>query len=626
MKGEIKETAAKMTEVLLKKQNPDGTWSFCFENSPMTDAYMIILIRSLYVKEDVLISRLVKRLFNMQTKEGTWRLFKDEAEGNLSATIDAYFALRYSGLIDEKDPRLVKAERFIKDKGGLEKAHTLTKLMLAVHGQYEWRHLMPVPIEVLLIPRTFPVSFWDFSSYARAHIVPFLLVRDSRYHLQSARTPNIRHLFLQERPSSGRDDDCDRIFLLEKIKEGIKGLAGLPELLRSQARQFAQDYMIKRIERDGTYLSYFSTTFFMIYALKSIGYRSDSTIIKNALDGMKRMICLTGNGPHVQNSPSVVWDTALISHALQESGLSFEDEAIRKSVDYLVKHQQYKFGDWAIGLPDVSPGGWGFSESNSIHPDVDDTTAALRAITYSAGEKQEIRRAWERGVEWVLGLQNHDGGWPAFEKNKTKGILSSFPLDGAEAAAIDPSAADLTGRTLEFLGNRAGLTKDHPNMKRGLRWLKLTQGKDGSWAGRWGIHFIYGTWAAVTGMRAAGVPNPDKSIRRAEKWLEGNQRSDGGWGESCYSDQKGAYVPLSFSTVSQTSWALDALISISDQPTPAIKKGMGSLLKLLNGEGSPEAYTYPTGAALKGAFYVNYHSYQWIWPLLTLNHFLNKYD
>ncbi|OAT82057.1 squalene-hopene cyclase [Bacillus sp. MKU004] len=625
MKGEIKETADKMAEEIRERQNPDGTWSFCFENSPMTDAYMIILIRSLYFKEDALVSQLVKRLLNMQTKEGTWKLFKDEAEGNLSATIEAYFALRYSGLLHEKDPRLVKAERFIKHMGGMEKAHSLTKMMLAVHGQYEWRHIMPVPIEVLLIPRTFPISFWDFSSYARAHIVPFLLVRDARYHLQSARTPNIRHLFLQGRSDSLHDIDEDRFFLFEKLKEGIKGLAGFPELLRSEARQFAKDYMLKRIERDGTYLSYFSTTFFMIYALKSIGYRSDSSIIKNALDGLKRIICQTDNGLHVQNSPSLIWDTALISHALQESGLPFEDETIRKSVEYLLKHQHYKFGDWAIDLPDVSPGGWGFSESNSIHPDVDDTTASLRAITYSAGAKPEIRHAWERGVDWVLGMQNRDGGWPAFEKNKTKGILASFPLDGAEAAAIDPSTADLTGRTLEFLGSRAGLTKDHPDVKRGITWLTMTQEENGSWAGRWGIHFIYGTWAAITGMRAAGVPSSNKRIGKAEKWLENIQRTDGGWGESCYSDQRGKYVPLSFSTVSQTAWALDALISISDQPTPAIEKGMGRLLELLHSEESSPAHTYPTGAVLKDVFYAHYHSYQYIWPLLTLNHYLKKY-
>ncbi|MGR3763177.1 squalene--hopene cyclase [Rossellomorea sp. NS-SX7] len=623
MKGVIEETANKMVEELRRRQNPDGTWSFCFENSLITDAYMIILIRSLYLMEDKLVLQLVNRLLNMQTEEGTWKVFEDEREGNLSATIEAYFALRFSGLLDEKDPRLKKAEQFIKDKGGLEEAHTLTKLMLAAHGQYEWRYLMPVPIEVLLIPRSFPISFWDFSSYARGHIVPFLLLRDGRYHLKTSRTPNIRHLFLH----GSRDQDSEsRVFLLETLKEGVKGLAGLPDSIRSQARQFAHEYMLKRIESDGTYLSYFTTTFFMIYALKSIGYKEDSPVIRNALHGLKAMICQTENGPHVQNSPSLVWDTALISDALQESGAGFEEGTIERSVGYLLKHQHYKYGDWAIEIPTVAPGGWGFSESNSIHPDVDDTTAALRAITYSASENPDIRQAWDRGIKWVLGMQNRDGGWPAFEKNKTKGILASFPMDGAEAAAIDPSTADLTGRTLEFLGSRAGLTKDHPKMKRGIGWLKLSQEEDGSWAGRWGVHYIYGTWAAVTGMKAAGVPSTDKSIMMAKRWLEGIQRRDGGWGESCYSDQKNKYVPLSFSTASQTAWALDALISISDRPDDAIEIGMKKLLDLINNDQPSLADAYPTGAGLKGKFYIHYHSYKWIWPLLTMSHYLNKYE
>jgi sporulenol synthase len=623
MRGEIEETVKKMEEILRQKQKPDGSWSFCFENSLMTDAYMIILIRSFFLEEDRLLSQLVGRLLKMQTKDGTWKVFKDEEGGNLSATIEAYFALRFSGLLDEEDKRLKKAEQFIKNKGGLEEAHTLTKLMLAVHGQYEWRHLMPVPIEILLIPRSFPISFWDFSSYARGHIVPFLLLRDGRYHMKSARTPNIRHLFLH----SNRDQHDPRgIFLLEKIKEGVKEIVGLPESIRSHAQQFAHDYMQKRIESDGTFLSYFSTTFFMIYALKSIGYKEKSSVIQHAINGLKEMICQTGNGPHVQNSPSQVWDTALITDALQEAGVSFEDEMIKRSVNYLVKKQHYKYGDWAIEIPTISPGGWGFSESNSIHPDVDDSTAALRAITYSASEKPEIRQAWDRGIDWLLGMQNRDGGWPAFEKNKTKGILASFPMDGAEEAAIDPSTPDLTGRTLEFLGNRAGLTKDHPKMRRAIQWLKLSQEENGSWPGKWGIHYIYGTWAAVTGMRAAGVPSTDKSVQRAKEWLERIQRRDGGWGESCYSDQKGSYIPLSFSTASQTAWALDALITLSEQPTDVIEIGVKKLLDIINDEQTSEADSYPTGAGLKGKFYVHYHSYQWVWPLLTLSKYKNKYN
>ncbi|MCA1055696.1 squalene--hopene cyclase [Rossellomorea aquimaris] len=622
MNGKLPKTVTKMVEELRARQQPDGTWSFCFENSLMTDAFMIILIRSLGLKEDHLVTHLVQRLLNMQTEAGTWKVFEDEVEGNLSSTIEAYFALKFSGLLDERDIRLKKAERFILDKGGLGKAHTLTKLMLAIHGQVEWRYLMPVPIEVLLIPERFPISFWDFSSYARGHMVPFLLLRDGRYQLKTSRTPNIRHLFLPERETN---EDENRLYLLEGLKEGVKALAGLPESLRLQARQFAHDYMLKRIESDGTYLSYFSTTFFMIYALKSAGYKENSGVMAGAFKGLKAMICQTTNGPHVQNSPSLIWDTALISDALQESGISFDDEAIARAVDYLVKHQHYKFGDWAMEVRSVPPGGWGFSESNSIHPDVDDTTAALRAITYSASEHPSIRQAWDRGIQWVLEMQNRDGGWPAFEKNKTKGILASFPLDGSESAAIDPSTADLTGRTIEFLGGRAGLTKDHPKIKRGIKWLKLSQEENGSWPGRWGIHYIYGTWAAVTGMRAAGVPSTDHSVEKAKRWLEGIQREDGGWGESCYSDQKNTYVPLPFSTPSQTAWALDALISISGQPTEAIERGMERLLTLINDRRPSKADVYPTGAALSGKFYIHYHSYKWIWPLKALSHYVNKY-
>lgn len=273
----------------------------------------------------------------------------------------------------------------------------------------------------------------------------------------------------------------------------------------------------------------------------------------------------------------------------------------------------------------VKPGGWGFSESNSIHPDVDDTTAALRAITYSAAENPLVRQSWDRGLEWTLGMQNRDGGWPAFEKNKTKGILTSFPMDGAEAAAIDPSTPDLTGRTLEFLGSRAGMTKDHPQVKRGVQWLKLMQRDDGSWYGRWGVCYIYGTWAAITGMKATGVPSSDKHIQRAKAWLESIQHKDGGWGESCYSDQEKKYVPLSFSTPSQTAWALESLICIEDKPTPAIDLGIMALLELMNEEEDDSSKTYPTGVGLPGNFYIHYHSYRWIWPLITLSRYQEKY-
>jgi len=621
MRKKIENTIHKMVSDLQQKQNADGSWFFCFENSVMTDAYMIILLRSLEMDDEELVGRLVKRLWKVQTREGTWKLFEDEKEGNLSSTIDAYFALLFSGLVEKEDKRLEKAKRFIEKKGGFHEAHSITKCMLAIHGQYDWRHLLPIPIEFLMIPKQFPLNFWDFSSYARAHLAPMLLLKDQRFSLKSNSIPQIQHL--SRAPHEVRYSERE-LKLFSKINEGLQSLISIPSHLHQQARQFAQQYMLQRIESDGTYLSYFSTTFYMIYALLALGYKKNDPTIVKAMNGLKEMACETKKGTHFQNSPSTVWDTALISYTIQEAGVDTRDHSIEKAVEYLLKKQHFRYGDWAMESV-VKPGGWGFSENNSIHPDVDDTTAALRAITYSAAENPLVRQSWNRGLEWTLGMQNRDGGWPAFEKNKIKGILTSFPMDGAEAAAIDPSTPDLTGRTLEFLGSRAGMTKDHPQVKRGVQWLKLMQRDDGSWYGRWGVCYIYGTWAAITGMKATGVPSSDKHIQRAKVWLESIQHKDGGWGESCYSDQEKKYVPLSFSTPSQTAWALESLICIEDKPTPAIDLGIMALLELMNGEEDDSSKTYPTGVGLPGNFYIHYHSYRWIWPLSTLSRYKEKY-
>jgi sporulenol synthase len=606
---------------LQKLQKDDGSWNFCFENSLMTDANMIILLSSLGVNDKELIGRLNSRVLNLQTEEGAWKLFSDEKDGNLSATVEAYFALAYSKALDMNDPRMIKARRFIKNNGGIDNAHSLTKFMLAANGQYDWDRFFPVPIELLLLPKSFIVNFWDFSGHARVHMTPLMILKNRKYKRIKRNTPNIRDLLVRQ--STADVPTIETRSLISTIKQGIQSLYQLPQYLENEAIHTAHHYMLQRIEKDGTYYSYFSSTFFMIYALLALGYKKTDPIIIKAISALKKMICQTEEGSHIQNSTSTIWDTALITHSLQNAGVSYKDETIKKAVHFLLKKQQMRYGDWAMEVPKIAPGGWGFSHNNTMNPDVDDTTAALRAITSTAASEPTSRHAWNRGVEWLWKMQNRDGGWPAFEPNKTKEILSSFPIDGAEAVSIDPSTADLTGRTLEFLGKKAGVTGDHPSISRAIQWLKGHQEEDGSWYGRWGICYIYGTWAAVTGMRAVGVPANDKSLQKAKQWLISIQNRDGGWGESCYSDQKKKYIPLQHSTPSQTAWALDALISLSDKPNHVINKGIESLLGQL--EKKDWTSTYPTGAGLPGNFYIHYHSYRWIWPLLTISHYNAKY-
>jgi sporulenol synthase len=626
MKNDVQSEINYLVKSLKEQQSKDGTWRFCFEGSPMTDSYMIILLRSLGINDEKLIRNLANRLETNQNENGTWKIYHDEPEGNLSATVEAYAALLYSGYKRKNDKDMEKARQFIHTHGGLDKVSSLTKIMLAVTGQYPWPKYLPVPIEFILLPSSFPINFFDFVGYARVHMAPILIVADQKFALKTNNTPNLSEL-RNDRGIEGYGFEEFRSYearsFLSFIKQSVKNLIGLPSELHEMALQQTKRYMLERIEPDGTLYSYFSATFLMIFALLSLGYSKEDPVIKNAIKGLKALYCHTDGQIHIQNSTSTVWDTSLISHALQTSGAEISSSAIQNSIQYLLQRQHYRYADWVIHNPYTLPGGWGFSDINTLNPDVDDTTAALRAIRKTASQSPTIRDSWYRGVNWVLSMQNDDGGWPAFEKNTNKKMLTLVPIDGSDSASIDPSTADLTGRTLEFLGRDTNLAVNHPQIKKGVQWLENKQEKDGSWYGRWGISYIYGTWAAITGMRAVEVREGNSSIEKGVHWLEKIQNPDGGWGESCKSDIEKKYVSLGASTPSQTAWALDALISVYDDPTDEINRGIECLIKKLHGQ--DWTYTYPTGAGLPGSFYIYYHSYNYIWPLLTLSHYLEKY-
>ncbi|TLS38991.1 squalene--hopene cyclase [Pseudalkalibacillus caeni] len=610
-----------LKEELLSLQKEDGTWRFCFVNSLITDAYMIIVLRTLEIQgteEEQIIKSLVQRLLSQQSEDGAWRLYEDEREGNLDATIQAYNALLFSGYVNKNDENMKKAEKSIFRQGGLEKAHPITKAFLAANGQFNWPLNFHIPIGIMLLPRVLPINFFDFSSYGRIHFAPLLVLLDKRFSIQTKWTPDLSNL---HRKSLHSIKEEELRALLPFAKE-MNTLLNIPSDLYQAALKKAEEYMLKRIESDGTLYSYATATFLMVYALLALDYSKSSPVLLQAVNGLKDMICKTETSIHVQNSPSTIWDTSLISYALQEAGISCESTSIEKANDYLLMQQHYKYGDWAIKAPDVAPGGWGFSETNSIHPDVDDTAAALRAITCSTEKSRTYRKAWHRGFNWVLGTQNSDGGWAAFEKDTTNAFLSALPVRNAIDVLVEPSTADVTGRTLEFLGNKVGLRQDHPQVKRAIRWLLKNQEKSGSWYGKWSICYIYGTWAALTGLKAVNISSSNKAIQKARNWLVTIQHPDGGWGESCKSDEARQFVPLNFSTPSQTSWALDALIACDRQPSSEIDAG---IQKLVKDEWEEDAEIYPTGAGLPGGFYIHYDSYKLIWPLLTLSHYMKKY-
>ncbi|WP_088011752.1 squalene--hopene cyclase [Gottfriedia acidiceleris] len=604
---------------LTRKQGEDGSWEFCFEGSLLTDSFMVLLMNDLEYKNQKVIDGIIDRIINLQHPNGAWKLYEDEKDGNLTATVQAYIALLISKKYTKEHSSMKKAEKFIRENGGIKKTHFMLKMILATHGLIEYPKLFYFPMSYFLLPNKMPLSLFDLSNYARVHLVPMILCINKRFKLKLDDNLNIDHLletnevewFYEERGSFYQ-------FLLEEGKK----LASYPLYFHQKGYEKAERFILDRIETNGTFYSYGSSTFYMVYALMALGYESNSSVIQNALHGLLSYATDTEAGLHIQNSPSKVWDTALLSYAIQEAGYQVSDPIVSKSLSYLIKKQQNMIGDWSVHAKNLSPGGWGFSDVNSFIPDNDDTGAVLRALSRSALNQTTIHESWLKGVHFLLGLQNEDGGWGAFEKNVTNKWLTFLPIDNAKDAIIDPSTADLTGRVLEFIGHYTTISKDDPIVKKTVDWLLKNQKSNGSWYGRWGICYIYGTWAAITGLRAVGIPKSHEAIKKAEKWLVSIQNEDGGWGESGLSPVKNKYVPLKYSTPSQTAWAVDTLLSIRNKEDEVIRKGIKFLTT--QSELSNKALNYPTGLGLPGQFYIHYHSYNEIYPLLALAHYKNS--
>lgn len=599
-----------------RRQREDGAFIFCFEGPMMTNAFFIMLLKAVGDPDQQLIHQLAEAIHAKQNEDGSFSLYHDQS-GHLTATVQGYCGMLASGRFQKDEPHMEKAAQYIRSKGGLKNVHFMTKWMLAVNGMHPWPYFY-APLSFLLIPTSFPLHFYHLSAYARIHFVPMMIALNKRYTSHAA-FPSLAHLDenMSKNPFDwfmAREERSTDDFLMY-----MRSYTALDSRLDFFGYEAAKRYMFDRLEKDGTLYSYLSATIFMVYALMSLGYSPGHHLIQKAVRGMKKLVTSCQGKIYAENSTSTVWDTALVSYASQRAGRKREDPMIMNSFTYLLDRQQMKKADWAVHNRHAAPGGFGFSHINTNNPDCDDTQIVLKAIP-----KEYAPLQWKRGYDWLLSMQNRDGGFSAFEKNQDHFLLRHLPLESAEDAAIDPSTPDITGRVLHLIGLEEKETASPTILRqkdRCVKWLIDHQEKNGSWFGRWGVCYIYGTWAALTGLKAAGIPSSHPAVQKACRFLKQIQLEDGSFGESCKSAELKTYVPLSFGTVVQTAWATEALLQYEKANNAAILK---AVYFLVNHHHTEEAMYYPVGIGLPKQFYITYHSYPFVFPMMACSTFLEE--
>ncbi|MEF3084498.1 prenyltransferase/squalene oxidase repeat-containing protein [Bacillus altitudinis] len=599
-----------------RRQREDGAFIFCFEGPMMTNAFFIMLLKAVGDPDQQLIHQLAEAIHAKQNEDGSFSLYHDQS-GHLTATVQGYCGMLASGRFQKDEPHMEKAAQYIRSKGGLKNVHFMTKWMLAVNGMHPWPYFY-APLSFLLIPTSFPLHFYHLSAYARIHFVPMMIALNKRY-TSHATFPSLAHLDenMSKNPFDwfmAREERSTDHFLMY-----MRSYTALDSRIDFFGYEAAKRYMFDRLEKDGTLYSYLSATIFMVYALMSLGYSPGHHLIQKAVRGMKKLVTSCQGKIYAENSTSTVWDTALVSYASQRAGRKRQDPMIMNSFTYLLDRQQMKKADWAVHNRHAAPGGFGFSHINTNNPDCDDTQIVLKAIP-----KEYAPLQWKRGYDWLLSMQNRDGGFSAFEKNQDHFLLRHLPLESAEDAAIDPSTPDITGRVLHLIGLEEKETASPTILRqkdRCVKWLIDHQEKNGSWFGRWGVCYIYGTWAALTGLKAAGIPSSHPAVQKACRFLKQIQLEDGSFGESCKSAELKTYVPLSFGTVVQTAWATEALLQYEKANNAAILKAVSFLV---NHHHTEEAMYYPVGIGLPKQFYITYHSYPFVFPMMACSTFLEE--
>jgi squalene-hopene/tetraprenyl-beta-curcumene cyclase len=602
----------------LGQQYQAGYWWYELESNVTITAEYLMLFRFLGIKDVEKERKIVNYILDHQREDGTWAIYFN-GPGDVSTSVEAYLALKMAGEPPEA-PHMKKAAEAIGDMGGIESTRLFTKIFLAVFGQYSWKRIPTLPVEMILLPGWSPFSVYDFSSWARATLIPLSVLLHYRpvFHLPASETLEELPLGLDVRYGPMQPFSARWAFHL--LDGCLKRLQNHPfDHLRQKALGVTEKWILDHQEPTGDWGGIQPAMANSILALKCLGHGLDHPAIAKGLEALENFCLEDDRQIHLQSCISPVWDTALTAMALLDSGLSRDHPALEKSGRWLLSQQIFAPGDWSVKNPHLEPGGWAFEFKNDWYPDVDDSAVVLMVLRrLEMDGSVETWRRIQQGIQWVLGMRSRNGGWGSFDINNDKEILNKIPFADLEAN-LDPPTADLTGRVLEMMGVW-GFHRDHPLAVQAIRFIKDTQEPDGCWWGRWGVNYIYGTWSVVCGLASIGEDLSLPYVRRAVRWLQDHQNWDGGWGETCDSYRRPELRGSGPSTASQTAWALMALLAASESQSPAVARGINYLLAHQREDGTWEE-EYFTGTGFPKYFMLKYHNYRICFPLMALGRY-----
>jgi squalene-hopene/tetraprenyl-beta-curcumene cyclase len=621
IKSKIARAIARSQEHLLNIQDPDGYWWGELESNVTITAEVVLLHKIWQTDKTRPLAKAEAYLRSQQGEHGGWELYYGDG-GELSTSVEAYMALRLLG-VPANDPALVKAQQFILQRGGISKTRIFTKLHLALIGCYDWRGLPSIPASIMLLPEDFPFTIYEMSSWARGSTVPLLIVFDRQPIFELDTPIRLDELYVEginnvcyELP---RNDDWTDIFLtLDNALKLADKLNLVP--LREEGIAAAEKWVLERQEATGDWGGIIPAMLNSLLALRTLNYNVHDPIIQRGLTAIDNFAIETKEHYRIQACVSPVWDTAWCLRALVESGIAPDHPALVKAGEWLVNKQILDYGDWVVKNKGTTPGGWAFEFDNRFYPDLDDSAVVVMGLSQvKLINEAEKRQAIARCLNWIASMQCKPGGWAAFDLDNDQDWINLIPY-GDLKAMIDPNTADVTARVLEMLGE-CGLTMDERRVQRAIAYLISEQETDGSWFGRWGVNYIYGTSGVLSALSLIAPSRCYSQIQKGAAWLVSCQNKDGGWGETCASYDDPSLKGTGISTASQTAWALIGIIAAMEATQftgqIAVTRGIEYLLNTQQTDGTWDEAQF-TGTGFPCHFYLKYHLYQQYFPLQAL--------